>query len=64
MSLSAVAVCDIKVARIELEEVRRDRKPDSIVRFLAALKKQAQGRVIAWQVYNATKRAAKRAGLI
>lgn len=64
--LSTSAVLDIKVNAAHIrsfdQNIRGDQK--SAVRYLSALKLECEQRRIAWQVYRAVKRDAKRIGLI
>lgn len=66
MSLSAVAVMDIKSTTATIRsystDVRGDQK--SALRFLSNLRMECEQKRMAWQVYNAVKREAKKAGLI
>lgn len=64
--LSQVATLDLKVAQAEVRQFQPELKghAKAATRYLALLKEDCvQGR-IAWQVYRAVKRDAKRMGLI
>ena len=64
--ISAVAVMDIRAttatSRSYSIDVRGDQK--SAQRFLSALRMECEQKRMAWQVYRAVKREAKKAGLI
>lgn len=66
MSLSAAAVMDIKSTTTAIRSYSIDVRGDqrAAMRFLSALRLECEQKRMAWQVYNAVKREAKKAGLI
>lgn len=64
--ISAVAVMDIKATTASIRsyspDVRGDQK--SAHRFLSNLRQECEQRRMAWEVYRAVKRDAKKLGLI
>ncbi len=64
--LSSNAVCDQKVALVEFTEIRKSSRGQtkSATRYLALLKTECEKRKLAWEVYRAIRREAKRHGLI
>lgn len=64
--ISTTAVLDIKVNTAEIASYCPSVKGDSVsaMRFLSALRLECEHKRMAWQVYRAVKRDAKKAGLI
>lgn len=63
MSISAIAAMDIKVHRQVVSSFTASPRHE-VLRFLSAVKADCQAKKMAWQVYHATMRDAKKMGLI
>ncbi len=64
--LSQAAHLDLKVASAEIREFQPGFRGDAkaATRYLSALKQDCVNGRIAWQIYRAVKRQAKRMGLV